>query len=441
VTDSIQLRSDAWYGDQPFELSFPETWTVTTLRPSTPPPLSDRELAQAFEHPVGQAPIRELAAGKRRPLIIVDDLTRPTPAERVLPHILRQLGQAGVPASDVRVVIGSGTHAPPSPTSAAKKVGSEAAAACQILAHDQHRGLVRVGRTSFGTPVLVNPAVSASDLVIGVGGVYPQHTTGFGGGSKLAIGVLGRKSITALHYGHRGVGGSYNVDNDFRRDMDDIAGMIGLNTIVTLHVDANRDIVRIVTGDHIQYYREAVRFSIAQYAAPPPGEDVDVVVANAYPMDVSLTFVHSKGMIPIFRSAPAASRVVIAGCSEGIGQHGLFPFMNVPRFQRERHLARRLSVMKLNAVPAAVVGRVVPRIRDAVRRRSPMELEPSAEQQRRTWLYPPGRQTGALPAEIPGLSAIYQWSELLARIQREQARIPSPQVFVYACAPLQVLVA
>jgi nickel-dependent lactate racemase len=438
MPDSVELRTDAWYGDRPLVLSFPETWSVTTLRPPILPALSDRALAEAFEHPVAQPPIRALAAGKRRPLIIVDDLTRPTPADRVLPHMLRQLEQAGVPASDVRILIGSGTHAPPLPNAAAKKVGLEAAAACQILLHDQHRGVVHVGRTSFGTPVHVHPAVIASDLVIGVGGVYPQYTTGFGGGSKLAIGVLSRKSITALHYGHRGVDGSYNVDNDFRRDLDEIARLIQLNTIVTLHVDANREIIRIVTGDHLQYYREAVRFSLAHYAAPPPG-DANVVVCNAYPSDVSLTFVRSKGMIPIFQSAPGASRVVIASCSEGIGHHGLFPFMNLPRFHRERHLARRLSVMKLNAIPAAVAGRVLPRVLAASRRAMRPEGPPQAEQRRRTWLYPPGRQPGALPADIPQMSTIYQWSELLAQVQQEQARIPSPRVLLYTCAPLQVL--
>ncbi|MDB5067936.1 MAG: hypothetical protein JWM18_4370, partial [Chloroflexi bacterium] len=68
----------AWYGDALLELPHPPGWTVETHLPSTPPPLAHDDLVRALEHPVGQAPIRELAAGRRRPLIIVDDLTRPT---------------------------------------------------------------------------------------------------------------------------------------------------------------------------------------------------------------------------------------------------------------------------------------------------------------------------------------------------------------------------
>jgi nickel-dependent lactate racemase len=51
--------------------------------------------------------------------------------------------------------------------------------------------------------VLVNRHVAAADYVIGIGGVYPQNSTGFGGGAKLALGVLGRRSIVNLHYGYK----------------------------------------------------------------------------------------------------------------------------------------------------------------------------------------------------------------------------------------------
>ena len=106
--------------------------------------------------------------------------------------------------------------------------------------------------------------------MIGIGGVYPQHTVGFGGGSKLALGVLGRKSIMHLHYGHASVGGTYNINNDFRRDVTEIAQMIGLNTVYTLHVNAHLELVNLMCGDHFSYYPHAARFSRERYRALPP---------------------------------------------------------------------------------------------------------------------------------------------------------------------------
>ena len=100
----------------------------------------------------------------------------------------------------------SGAHGSPGAHAFAKKLGVEAAALCKPHAHHCQRNLVNMGRTSFGTPVLVNKAVADSDFLVGIGGIYPNHTAGFGGGSKLALGVLGFRSIATLHYRHRSVG-------------------------------------------------------------------------------------------------------------------------------------------------------------------------------------------------------------------------------------------
>ncbi len=202
-----RLRTEAWYGDREIEIVFPDRWHVSVHTPKTPAPLSDVEIDEALRYPVGQDSISCLARGRSRPLIIVDDLTRPTPAARVVPAVLRQLEEAGIAASDVTILLATGTHRGTSPEALAKKVGPGAATSCRLLVHDDAR-VTKVGRTSFGTPVFVNRAVLASDYVLGIGGVYPQHSTGFGGGSKLALGVLGRRSIARLHYGHPSMEGS-----------------------------------------------------------------------------------------------------------------------------------------------------------------------------------------------------------------------------------------
>src|SRR4051794_25650761 len=358
---ALRLRTAAWSGDEEIELAVPGGGAVTVHTPQTPPPLSDDAIDAALRMPVAQEPVSRLAAGARRPLIIVDDLTRPTPADRIVPALLRQLAEAGIAAGDVTILLATGTHQDTPPDAVARKVGPEAAAACRLLVHDDHGELVKVGRTSFGTPVHVDRAVVESDYVLGVGGVYPQHSTGFGGGSKLAIGVLGRASIARLHYRHPSAQGSYDTDNDFRRDLDEIADLIGLRTSVSAHVDTDRQIVRVVCGgrpwvgahvdragqmvrvvggDHRRYYADAVAFALETYRTPLPG-DADVVISNAYPIDVSLTFMRSKGIIPLLHAAPGASRVLVSACPEGLGHHGLFPFVPNPGRWRYRHMARR----------------------------------------------------------------------------------------------------
>lgn len=437
---ALRMRSSAWYGDRELLLDVPANWDVETFWPRTPEPLSDAEIAALLESPIGRPPVRDLARGKTRPVIVVDDLTRPTPADRALPHLLRHLEAAGISAAQVTVVIGGGTHRPATQEQALRKLGA-AGRACRIAVHQQNDGVVRIGRTSFGTPVLVNSHVAASDLLIGIGGVYPQHSVGFGGGSKLLLGVLGRRSIMSLHYGHSSVAGTYDIDNDFRRDLDEMMRLVPFDSIVTLHVNANREVVRAVSGDHHRYYREAVAFSRSAYAAPLPG-DADVVIANAYPMDVSLTFARSKGLAPLYRAKPEASRVLVAACSEGLGHHGLFPFLDGPRFEKQIHRLRRLSVVRPEKVPGKVGRRLVGLGRRMLRPRTSRPRVSAVEgtiTARNIWLHTSQIGAAALPTAIPGMIVKHSWGEIVAEVEHEQGSNRPLRVAVYPCSPLHCL--
>lgn len=419
-----QLRTAAWYGDEPLLVDFPDTWDVTAHWPGTPPPLRDEQIVQALDQPVAQPPIREIALGKSRPLIIVDDLTRPTPAARVFPFLLEELARAGIRQTDVSVLMATGSHGAPRPDAMAKKIGPEAAATCRVVIHDCDRGLAKAGHTSFGTEVLVNREVLASDLLIGIGGVFPQHSVGFGGGSKLAIGVLGKRSIANLHHGHESMTGSYNVENQFRRELDEVAKLIGLRTTINIHVDYNREVVRMVSGDHDQYYREAVEFAKLAYRAPLP-DGADVVISNAYPIDVSLTFMRSKGIIPLLHAQSSASRILVASCPEGVGTHRLFPFIGRGPFSEKLRVARNIA-SRPQELPRKLGKRLSRRAGEMTKHRM-------------INLYLVGGREDRVPSKIPGMTAVYSWPEVLRRIQQEQGAARRLVVALYPCAPLHVL--
>jgi nickel-dependent lactate racemase len=435
---SRTLATAAWYGDSELSLDYPTSWSVSTLWPDTPPPLDGEALQKALANPVRQPRLADFAAGKTKPIVIVDDLTRPTPAADVVPLLLRELALAGLAAEQISFIVGTGTHGPADHGSVVKKIGPDAAARVRIVPHDHRRNVVAVGRTSFGTRVFVNREVADSDLVVGIGGVYPQHSTGFGGGSKLALGVCGFRTIRDLHYRHPSMKGSYEVENDFRRDLDEVASLIGLQTSVSIHVDENRRIVRLVCGDHQAYYHDAVEFARRTYAAPLPGE-ADVVIANAYPIDVSLTFMRSKGVIPLLHAGRRASKVIVAACPEGIGHHGLFPFIDPPRFARARHVLRVIRARPLE-VPTKVMRRARGKVTRFGRLQSPGNGSTGlASSGNPIWLYVPGSTRTPLPDAIPGMNPVYSWSQIIENIEAEQGGRRSLKAIVYPCAPLQVL--
>jgi hypothetical protein len=171
------------------------------------------------------------------------------------------------------------------------------------------------------------------------------------------------------------------------------------------------------------------------------------VVAAAYPMDLSLTFLRSKAVTPLSRARPGASRLLIAGCPEGVGRHGLYPFEDHTPAARLKHLYRHLLVHP-GQVPRASVGKVARLIRTTSSRFPLLAHRPGRQTQagppsgphgagpRPTWLYTPNAELSALSER--SLRVTDSWEEVLHGIDSEQAG-RSLQVALYPCSPLQVL--
>jgi nickel-dependent lactate racemase len=431
----VELRTGIWYNDRSLIMNFPDAWDVVTYWPDASTPLIDEDLREKINSPIGQPALRELAKGKASPVIIVDDLARPTPVFRIMPFLLEQFRLACVPRSNIRILVATGTHGPQNEEALVHKIGKEAMESCQVIIHDDQKHTKFLGKTSFGTPVHVNRELLKSDLIVGVGGVYPQHTVGFGGGSKLVLGILGRKSIMHLHYSHESVGGNYNIDNDFRKDVTEIARMVGLNTMYTLHVNAHLQVVSLMCGDHFAYYPRAAELSRQGYSAPLP-EDADVVIANAYPFDTSFTFMR-KGYRPLDCAPENATRIMIASNHEGIGTHGLFQHMKPPRFLAYRMLYRRISVMEPHVIISKIFKHLMFRKSTSTKELQHNYALPVNTNQ--VWVYRPVSEAEALPS-VEGMTVTSKWDEILEAIVREQSsRGATIRVRIYPCAPLQCL--
>jgi Lactate racemase N-terminal domain len=179
------------------DIHFPDDWNVIAHWPPTPRPLDD-DVLQALRRPCGQLPIRELAHGWSRPVIIVDDCTRPTPAARVLPQLLEELQAAGIPANAVGIVVAQEPTVP-------RRLGAAA----------------ETGRRR---------------LVALPGSPAPRPNRG--SSTSVVTPAVPRCCSINLHYGNSSERGSYNIDNDFGRELEEIADMLRLETSVCLHVDA-----------------------------------------------------------------------------------------------------------------------------------------------------------------------------------------------------------
>ena len=441
MSSILTLRTGAWFGDGKIELPMPSEWEVDVLRPVTPTPLKNEQLERILDQPVGQASIEELCKGKSKPVIIVDDLNRPTPISTVMPLLLKRIWDSGIPKHNVTIIMATGTHGHPDQNAWLKKIGAEAVSSSRLLIHDCFRDVIKIGVTTHGTPVFVNKAVMEGDLVIGIGGIYPNLTAGFGGGSKLALGVLGIRTIYKLHFRHKMSGWGLNeVDNSFRRELDEIAGMIGMNMSISMMIDADRNIIQMYCGIQREYFHEAVKNYCNIFTTRKPDE-ADVVISNSYPNDLSLTFARIKGFMPLESCNSGASRVAIASCSEGVGLHNVFPFVNMPRFHRVRHILRRISSMSPGETMSKTVEVIRRKMKSPMNKNSNQRMASApgiGKSEYPVWLYRPGDHSVELPSFIPGINITSNWVEILEAIRREQGNRKNLKVLVYPCAFLQI---
>src|SRR3990167_6029983 len=76
---AVELRSGAWYGDRTVTLTFPTGWDVRVMESTALPALTAAQAREALRQPIGTPRLAELARGKQRVAILIDDIMRPTP--------------------------------------------------------------------------------------------------------------------------------------------------------------------------------------------------------------------------------------------------------------------------------------------------------------------------------------------------------------------------
>jgi len=139
----------AWYEDGEERLTFPSSWEVQVAMPEHQPvELADDEIRSRLAQPIGTAALAELARGKRRVVLASDDLTRPTPTDRLLPILLGVLEEAGVSLDQITILVASGSHRFWTRLDLLKKMGPELCDTVAIYNHHPYENLVYLGQTS-----------------------------------------------------------------------------------------------------------------------------------------------------------------------------------------------------------------------------------------------------------------------------------------------------
>jgi len=189
------------FGERSIELDVPsERLEVLSESPDLPE-LDDLEAAiqKVLSNPVNSGRLSESVKKGDRILIIVEDITRPSPVGVMIQAVLKELSKAGVEDKDITFIYAPGLHKHTF-IDIEKKFGNGILDRFRVIDHDSYDPSQNVflGFTSAGTPIWVNKAVTESDYIIGIGGVKPNFTPGFGGGCNSAESPSGQSVKTSM---------------------------------------------------------------------------------------------------------------------------------------------------------------------------------------------------------------------------------------------------
>jgi nickel-dependent lactate racemase len=323
------MKTKFAYGKEGVEVAIPEGFECQVLHGRSAGGLKDvtAALDAALDAPIGSAPLKELARGKRTVAISVCDITRPAPNSVTLPPLLKRLHEGGIPVDGVTILIATGLHRAATQEEVVRIVGPEIARTYRVESHDAkdfaaHRAL---GSTKRGTPVYIDERFVAADLHITLGFVEQHLMLGFSGGRKLiAPGQAAQETIKEIHAPHfmrepMATEGSIE-ENPLHAELLEIARMARHDFMLDVTLTRDREISGVFAGAPVAAHAAAVEFVRSTSLERIP-ELADAVVTSSagYPLDLTFYQVMKGVTAAQHIVKPGGPILVLAECAEGIG--------------------------------------------------------------------------------------------------------------------------
>lgn len=281
------------------------------------------EVKRAMDNPIGSKKLKDIVKKGEKVAIITSDITRPMPSRIVLPVVVSELNSAGIQDSDITVVFAVGIHR--SHTDEERKYLAGDEIYNRIKCIDSNSvGYTCIGKTKNGTPLDICNAVVEADRVICMGNIEFHYFAGYSGGAKAIMpGVSTREAIRANHcnmvYDEAKAG---NLDtNPVRIDMEEAGKRVGIDFIVNVVLDANKNIIKAVAGDYIKAHREGCKFLDKLYKIEIP-EKADIVITTpgGFPKDLNL-YQAQKSLDNAKHAVKDGGIIIlVASCKEGFGE-------------------------------------------------------------------------------------------------------------------------
>ncbi len=319
------------YGTTGLDLEI-DAANVTVIEPRFLAGLPDEAAAfqEALRQPIECPPLRDVIKSGDKVAVVIPDITRPLPTERILPWLFEELGH--VPAANFVIVNGTGSHRGNTPEELAAMCGTQVARKYRIVNHDSHdpNTLRLAGVGEDGQPVYYNRDYCEADKRIVMGFIEPHFMAGFSGGYKgIFPAVADIKSIMRYHdaptIGHPKSTWGLLEGNPTQAKIRRNGSLLNVDFCINVTQNRQRQITRFFCGHPLQAHLAGCAFSKETVMIPCDRPFPIVVTTNAgYPLDQNL-YQAVKGMSAAAQIVEQDGYILACSkCNDGFPDHGNF---------------------------------------------------------------------------------------------------------------------
>lgn len=317
------------YGKEEVQLPLSDKNILQVLNLKEQEVLSNPEekLKYLLKNPIGSPSLKELIFQKKaqKILIIVNDITRPTPYKIILPPLLNELDEVGVNKEDIKFIIATGIHRDNYKEELSNIFGEDLISTYKFINHNADSpDLHYLGKLKSGNELWVNSLVSETDFIITTGVIVPHYFAGFSGGRKSILpGICGRKTIEDNHakMTHPNARAGNLRGNPVHEEMQEAAEKVGVDFNINVVINENHKIVEIVAGGLFESWQKGVEVGKKIYFYPIK-KRAEVVIASAggYPKDINV-YQAQKSLDNAYQAVkPGGTIILLAECTEGYGE-------------------------------------------------------------------------------------------------------------------------
>ncbi len=286
------------------------------------------EFQAAVRRPIASAPLKELIKPSDQVALVVPDLTRPFPANRVLPWLFAELSH--VPSENFTIHLGNGSHRLETDQEISILLGADIAANYRVINHSacDPSTLELAGYDLDGQPVYFDREYVQADRRIALGFIEPHLMAGFSGGYKAIMpGIADIDAILRYHnaarIGHPCSTWGLLEHNPTQELIRHNGSLLPVDFCVNVTLNRRREITRFFCGSVIAAHEQGAAFckETTMVACDRPCPIV-ITTNSGYPLDQNL-YQTDKGLSAAAQIVEEGGLIICASeCSDGFPSHG-----------------------------------------------------------------------------------------------------------------------